>query len=84
MDEYGTSSHEMSRWQGSVDAKLGEHGRRLDTINGDARAAAKASEETLVQLAVLKTKVALWATLGSLLGAGFVTGLIGVLSRLVA
>lgn len=73
---------ELYRWQGGVDATLMEHTRRLDTINGDARAARVAAEETIVQLAVLRTKVALWSTLGSLLGAGIMTTVIQLLVKL--
>lgn len=79
-DSRGAETAEMYRWQGGVDAKLEEHGRRLDTINGDAKRARTAAEDTVVQLAVLKTKVAMWASVGSLLGAGIVSALVQLLS----
>lgn len=84
IEDRGADNPAMYRWQGGVDAQLNEHGRRLDTINGDAKAARVAAEDTLVQLAVLKTKVALWATAGSLAGAGIVTGAVSLLTRLVS
>lgn len=59
-----------------MDARLDEHGRRIDTINGDARRAREASETIIIQLAVLKTKVALWSTVGSLVGAAVMTAII--------
>lgn len=82
MDEKGAESAEMYRWQGRVDSQLTEHNRRLDTINGDAARARIASEEIIVQLAVIKTKVALWSTIGSLLGASLVTTIVQLVVRL--
>lgn len=84
LGDSGAENMSMYRWQGGVDARLDEHGRRLDVINGDAKAARIASEDTLVQLAVLRTKVALWATLGSLMGAGVVTGTISFITKVVS
>lgn len=69
----------MFRWQGGVDARLDEHGRRLNEINGDAKAARVTGEEIMVKLAVLNTKVAFWSTLGSLVGAGLMTAVIRLL-----
>lgn len=66
------------RWQGQVERAIDEHTRRLDNINGDARAARKSTEQILIDLAVLRTKVALWASLGGLIGAGVVSGLVAV------
>lgn len=72
----------MSRWQGGVDARLAEYERRLTTMNGDARVARETAEEIIVQLAVLRTKVAVWASLGGLVGAGVVSGLVALLTKL--
>lgn len=72
-DHRGAESDNMFRWQGRVDALLDEHGKRLDQINGDAKAARTAAEQILVQLAVMRTKIALWATIGGLVGAGIVS-----------
>lgn len=69
------------RWQGQVDARLEEHARRLDAINGDAKASRKAAEELLVQLAVLRTKVAVWATVGGFVGAGVVSLAVTIMSK---
>lgn len=71
---------EMWRWRGQVEQSIEEHTRRLDIINGDARAARTASEKILVELAVLRTKVAIWASLGGLVGAGIVSGLVSWLT----
>lgn len=71
----------MHRWQGGVDARLEEHSRRLDVINGDAKAAREAAEATQIQLAVLKTKVALWASGGGVVGAGLVSAAISLLTN---
>lgn len=68
------------RWQGGVDARLDEHGRRLDTINGDSKRAREASEKIVVEIAVLKTKVAVWSGVGSLVGAGVVTFVVRVVA----
>lgn len=70
----------MSRWQGTIDAKLAEHARRLDVINGDARAARLSGEKLLVEVAVIRTKVALWSATGGLLGAGAVTAIVAVIT----
>jgi hypothetical protein len=72
-DPKGAESQQMYHWQGAVDARLDEHSRRLDTINGDAKAARQGTENIVVQLAVLKTKVAIWASLGGIGGAGIVS-----------
>lgn len=66
----------MARWQGGTDTEIREIKRRLGVINGDAKAGREAAEKTVVQLAVLKTKVAVWSALGGVVGAGVVTGLI--------
>lgn len=81
-DPRGAESPEMYRWQGGIDARLEEHGRRLDTINGDARLARETAEQIVIQLAVLRTKVAVWASLGGLVGAGVVSGLVALLTKL--
>lgn len=67
---------DMWHWRGKVEQAIEDHSRRLDVINGDAKAARAASEKILVELAVLRTKVAIWASLGGLLGAGFVSGMV--------
>lgn len=72
-DQRGAESPEMYRWQGGVDVRLDSHEKRLDVINGDAKAARIASEDTQIQLAVLKTKVAIWSALGGVGGAGVVS-----------
>lgn len=79
-DARGAESPEMYRWQGNVDAQLLEHSRRLGTINGDAKEARKAAEEVLVQLAVIRTKVAIWASLGGLVGAGIVSAAVALIT----
>lgn len=81
-DERGAESPAMYRWQGGIDARLEEHSRRLDAINGDAKAARETAEQIVVQLAVLRTKVAVWASLGGLVGAGVVSGLVALLTKL--
>lgn len=68
------------KWQGKVDQAIDDHGRRLDVINGDSRKAREASEKILIELAVLRTKVAIWASLGGLVGAGIVSGLVAWLT----
>lgn len=80
-DVRGAESHEMYKWQGGVDATLVEHGRRLDVMNGDAKAARQASETILVQLAVLRTKVAVWASIGGVVGAGIVSLVVALLTN---
>lgn len=71
----------MYRWQGGVDRALLEHDRRLNVMNGDAKAAREAAEEVLVEVAVIKTKVALWASVGGLVGAGVMTGAVTLLTH---
>lgn len=76
MDE----SRDLWKWQGKVDQAIGEHARRLDVINGDARQAREVAEKILIELVVLRTKVAIWASLGGLVGAGIVSGLVAWLT----
>lgn len=75
------SPGDMYRWQGATEAILAEHSRRLNLVEGDAKATREAAEQTLVAIAVLKVKVALWASIGSLLGAGAVSAIVTVLTR---
>lgn len=67
-----------ARWQGRVEQAIEDHTRRLNAMNGDAKAARTATEKILVELAVLRTKIAIWAALGGLIGAGIVSGLVAV------
>lgn len=72
-DPRGAESPEMYRWQGGIDAKLADYSRRLDAMNGDAKAARIAAEQIVIQVAVLKTKIAIWGGVGGLAGAGIVS-----------
>jgi len=54
---------------------------RLETIDGDARAAREKAEEILVQIAVMRTKVAIWAGAGSLIGAGVISAIVALITR---
>jgi hypothetical protein len=72
------TSEELARWQGKVDQLLDEHERRLASMNGDAKAARQATEKILVEVAIIKTKVAVWSAVGGLIGAGIVSGLMAV------
>lgn len=79
-DYRGAESAEMWRWQGGIDQKLNEHTRRLDVMNGDSKAARVATEQILIEVAVIRTKIALWAGLGGLLGAGVVSAVVALLA----
>jgi hypothetical protein len=80
MDGKGSESLEMSRWQGAVDQALKEHTRRLDGINGDAKVTRAGTEQLLIEVAVLRTKVALWASLGGIVGAGVVSVIVAIVT----
>lgn len=69
---------ELSRWQGRVDQLIDEHERRLNAMNGDAKAARQATEKILIEVAIIKTKVAIWSAVGGLVGAGIVSGMMAV------
>lgn len=69
---------ELSRWQGRVDQLLDDHERRLNAMNGDAKAARQATEKILIEVAIIKTKVAIWSAVGGLVGAGIVSGMMAV------
>lgn len=69
---------ELSRWQGRVDQLIDEHERRLNAMNGDARAARQATEKILVEVAIIKVKVTIWSAVGGLVGAGIVSGMMAV------
>jgi hypothetical protein len=77
---HGRKSTEMSRWQGAVDQALKEHTRRLDGINGDAKVTRAGTEQLLIEVAVLRTKVALWASLGGIVGAGVVSVIVAIVT----
>jgi hypothetical protein len=80
MDEHGAESPEMYRWQGRVDSEIIEMKRRLADINGDAKAARIASENLLIELAVLRTKVAVWSAAGGLIGAGIMSVIVAIVT----
>lgn len=78
MESFPETSDE--RWRGRVDQILEEHDRRLSSMNGDSRAARNATEKILIEVAIIKTKVAVWSAVGGLVGAGIVSGLVAVFS----
>lgn len=73
---------DLERWRGSTEAHIRENSRRLDGINGSISRIEDDIGEMKVQLttelAVLRTKVALWSAIGGLVGAGVVSAVVSL------
>ena len=78
-------SEERLRWEGEMQARMADAERRLDAINGSIQAHAAASNNLAVTVGGLtsevKTRAAVWSTLGSLFGGGVVSVLVIFLTR---
>lgn len=68
----------LGRWQGATESQIKENTRRLDGINGSIDRVEGHMSEMKVELATIRTKVAFWAAIGSLLGAGIVSAAIAL------
>ena len=60
---------ELLRWQGSTDAKLEEHERRLLAINGNIAKGADALTSLALEVGKLSTRVAVYAAIGGLVAS---------------
>lgn len=61
----------FDRWQGQVDERMARTQDRVDVINGDMREIRDILTKMSLDLAVVKTKIAIWAAVGSLAGGAF-------------
>jgi hypothetical protein len=68
-----TSDAARDRWEGSTDARLERATDRLDVINGDLREIRSTMAKISIDLAVLKTRAAMYSAAGAILGGGFVS-----------
>lgn len=78
----------LYRWQGEVDTEIKELKRRCDGHDKDGEDVQKTAELTLkeigalrVEIAVLKVRVAAFATIGSVFGAGVVSLAVSLLTK---
>lgn len=69
---------ELAKWQGQVETMIGENTRRLNAINGSVEAIDDNIGEIKVDLATLKTKLAIYSAIGGLAGSGAVTFVLGL------
>lgn len=60
---------ELLRWQGETDARIDEHGRRLNAINGHIRDGATALNAVALELGKLGTKMAIWSAVGGIIAS---------------
>jgi hypothetical protein len=67
--------------RGVAAAELAEHARRLDRINGSIEKTANSLDELRDEVTTLKTKLALYSGIGSLVGGGVVALIVGVAAR---
>lgn len=80
VDQQHSDGAGLARWQGGVDATLAAHEKSLKDLNGDSKAARQATEKILVEIAVLRTKIAVWSALGGFAGAAVVTLVVAVVT----
>jgi hypothetical protein len=60
-------------WRGRVDERLKAGSRRFDALEGDQAKIERKVGELEVELSVVKTKVAFYSAIGSVVGGGIVT-----------
>lgn len=64
---------ELAHWQGSTDARVDEHDRRLDAINGNVEKMWQSLGKLDRTVAGLIGRVAVAAAVAALIGSGLVT-----------
>lgn len=68
-------------WRGRIEERVSGQGRKIEEMNGDAKAARKASEQLLIDVAILRTKIAVWSAIGGVTGAGIVSIIVAVVTH---
>ncbi len=64
------------RWEGLTDARLERTVDRLDVINGDIKEMRVAVAKLSIDIAVLKTRAAMYSAGGAIVGGGLISFLV--------
>jgi len=72
---------DFHRWAGGVDQQLASATDRLDKLNGQIDDVRKLLAQLSLDVAVIKTRVAIYSALGSLAGGAVVSFIASQLSR---
>lgn len=59
------SEYQNERWRGTVDATLGDHDRRLASLNGNLAAGAAAINSLAIEVATTRQRVAIYAAIAA-------------------
>lgn len=72
---------ELARWQGKMDERIKAGDQRYDRIEAQTKEILESQGELAVEVAQIKTKVALYGALGGLAGSAVVTLIVVIATK---
>lgn len=76
-----TSGEELARWQGRIEERVDQTQKQVKTLTGDVHTIKEEIVGLRVDLATVKTKVAVWAAVAAVVGAASASAGVQLLVR---